>query len=166
MTLLTILWVAFCWGGGGGGNPVFSLSVLSGYLFILIIKRISRGPVYHTKWEHKVLYNNTNDRHAHARICVGWGDRHGMKNNLEMIIKQVRLEGGFKRGGRIRVANLRQIVWNRWASIRKRSFTKCFCVYTRGIAFSRIVHTPPCATTTHLKLSEAQPDTLKQRQYE
>ena len=78
--------------GGGGGNPVFSLSVLSGYLFILIIKRISRAPVYHTKWEHKVLYNNTNDRHAHARICVGWGDRHGMKNNLEMIIKQVRLE--------------------------------------------------------------------------
>ena len=27
-----------------------------------------------------------------------------MKNSLEIIIKQVRLEGGFKRGGRIRVA--------------------------------------------------------------
>ena len=25
---------------------------------------------------------------------------------------------------------LRQIVPDRWASIRKRSFTKCFCVYT------------------------------------
>ena len=52
--------------------------------------------------------------------------------SLEIIIKQVRHEGGFKRGGRIRVAEcLRQIVPNRWASIRKRSFTKCFCVYTR-----------------------------------
>ena len=27
---------------------------------------------------------------------------------------------------------LRQIVPDRWASIRKRSFTKCFCVYTWG----------------------------------
>ena len=27
---------------------------------------------------------------------------------------------------------LRQIVPNTCASIRKRSFTKCFCVYTRG----------------------------------
>ena len=45
-----------------------------------------------------------------------------MKNSLEIIIKQVRLEGGFKRGGRIRVAeSLRQIVPDRWASIRKRS---------------------------------------------
>ena len=46
-------------------------------------------------------------------------------------MKQVRLEGGFKSGGRIRVAEcLRQIVPDRWASIRKRFFTKCFCVYT------------------------------------
>ena len=45
----------------------------------------------------------------------------------------MRLEGGFERGGRIRVAEcLRQIVPDRWASIRKRSFTKCFCVYTGG----------------------------------
>ena len=37
------------------------------------------------------------------------------------------------RGGRIRVAEcLRQTVPNRWASLRKRSFTKCFCVYTKG----------------------------------
>ena len=42
----------------------------------------------------------------------------------------MRLEGGFERGGRIRVAEcLRQIVPDSWASIRKRSFTKCFCVY-------------------------------------
>ena len=43
-----------------------------------------------------------------------------MKNSLEIMIKQVRLEGGFKNGGRIRVAEcLRQIVPDRWASIRK-----------------------------------------------
>ena len=42
-----------------------------------------------------------------------------VKNSLEIIIKQVRLEGGFERGGRIRVAEcLRQIVPDRWASIR------------------------------------------------
>ena len=56
-----------------------------------------------------------------------------VKNSLEIVIKQVRLEGSFKRGGRIRVVEcLRQIVPDRWASIRKRSFTKCFCVYTGG----------------------------------
>ena len=56
-----------------------------------------------------------------------------VKNSLEIVIKQVRLEGGFKRGGRIRVAEcLRQIVPDRWASIRKRSFTKCFYVYAGG----------------------------------
>ena len=56
-----------------------------------------------------------------------------VRNSLEIVIKQVRLEGGFKRGGRIRVAEcLRQIVQDRWASIRKISFTKCFCVYTGG----------------------------------
>ena len=56
-----------------------------------------------------------------------------VKNSLEIIIKQMRLEGGFERGDRIRVAEcLRQIVPYRWASIRKRSFTKCFCVYAGG----------------------------------
>ena len=37
-----------------------------------------------------------------------------VKNSLQKIIKQVRLEGGFERGGRIRVAEcLRQIVPDR-----------------------------------------------------
>ena len=50
-----------------------------------------------------------------------------VKNSLEIIIKQARLEGGFERGGRIRAAECwRLIVPDRWASIRKRSFTKCF----------------------------------------
>ena len=58
-----------------------------------------------------------------------------VKNSLEIIIKQVLLEGGFERGGKIRVAEfLRQIVPDRWASIRKkhslivgqvRTFTDC-----------------------------------------
>ena len=56
-----------------------------------------------------------------------------VKNSLEIIIKQVHLEDCFKRGGRIRVDEcLRQIVPNTCASIRKRSFTQCFSVYTRG----------------------------------
>ena len=61
-----------------------------------------------------------------------------MKNSLEIVTEQVRLEGGFKRGGRIRVAEcLRQTVPNRWASVKRRSFTKCFCVYTRADKGSR-----------------------------
>ena len=63
-----------------------------------------------------------------------------MKNSLEIMIKQVCLEGGCKRGCRIRVAEcLRQIVPDRWASIRKRSFTKCFCVYMGGGGDQRFV---------------------------
>ena len=36
---------------------------------IIIIKRISRAPIYHTRWEHRALYNNTNHTHTrtHAR---------------------------------------------------------------------------------------------------
>ena len=31
-----------------------------------IIKRISRAPVYCTRWEHRVLYDNTNNKHTHT----------------------------------------------------------------------------------------------------
>ena len=56
-----------------------------------------------------------------------------VKNSLEIDIKHVRLEGGFKRGGRIRVAEcLRQIVPDRWASIRKDLSPNVF-VFTRGV---------------------------------
>ena len=88
----------------------------------IIMKRISRAPIYHTRWEHRALYNNTNNlhiklmtdththTHAHAHVSDE-GIGMAVKNSLEIIIKQVRLEGGFKRGGRIRVAEcLRQIV--------------------------------------------------------
>ena len=112
---------------------------------VIIIKRISRAPFYHTRWEHRALYNNTNNTHTHththartharARTHAHSASDEGIgmtvKNSLEIIIKQVHLEGGFKRGGTVRVAEcLRQIVPDRWASIRKRSFTTCFCVYT------------------------------------
>ena len=33
---------------------------------IIIIKRISRAPIYHTRWQHRVLYNSTNHTHTHT----------------------------------------------------------------------------------------------------
>ena len=49
----------------------------------------------------------------------------------------MRLEGGFERGGRIRVAEcLRQIVPDRWASIRKKVFYQMFlCLHGRWQRF-------------------------------
>ena len=62
-----------------------------------------------------------------------------VENSLEIIIKQVRLESGFERGGGIGVAEcLRQIVPDRWASVRKRSFTKCCCFFTQGVSKVRV----------------------------
>ena len=58
------------------------------------------------------LYNNTIDRqtdrhtHTHTHADTHESDEGvgtALKNSLEIIIKKVRLEGGFKRGGRIRV---------------------------------------------------------------
>ena len=34
----------------------------------VLIKRISRALIYHTRWQHRVLYNNTN--HTHTHICT------------------------------------------------------------------------------------------------
>ena len=105
-------------------------------IIIRIIKRISRAPIDHTMWQHRALYNNTIHTHTHTHThthphthththqASDAGMGRAVRNSLE-IIKQVRLEGGFERGGSIRVAEcLRQTVPNRWASIRKRSFTK------------------------------------------
>ena len=73
-------------------------------MFIRITpKRLFIAPIYHTRWEHRALNNNTNS----SLSLSGTG-------------KQVRLEGGLERGGRIRVAEcLGQIVPDRWASVRK-----------------------------------------------
>ena len=32
---------------------------------MVIMKTISRVPIYRTRWEHRALYNNTNDTHTH-----------------------------------------------------------------------------------------------------
>ena len=56
----------------------------------------------HKVGEHRALYSNTNNIHAHSHVRQG--DRHSCKKrSLEIIIKRVCLEGGFKRRGRIRV---------------------------------------------------------------
>ena len=67
-----------------------------------------------------MLYNNTNNTHTHAHTQASdEGKGMAVKNSLEIIIKHVRPECGFKRG-KIRVVEcLRQTVSNRWASIRK-----------------------------------------------
>ena len=49
--------------------------------------------------------------HTYTHTVSDEGMGRAVKNSLEIIIKQVRLEGGFQRGGRIKVAEcLRQIV--------------------------------------------------------
>ena len=74
-------------------------------------------PIYCTRWEHRVLYNNINKTHTHTHMqarthtctCMHarththswWGYRHGCEKQLETVTEQVGLEGGFKRGGRI-----------------------------------------------------------------
>ena len=52
-------------------------------MIIIIIKIISRAPIYHTRWQHRALYNNTNHTHTHS---IGRGDGQGcekrFRNNL------------------------------------------------------------------------------------
>ena len=36
------------------------------------MKRISRAPVYHTRWQHRALYNNTNHTHTHTHTPVSY----------------------------------------------------------------------------------------------
>ena len=97
-------------------------------VIIIIIKKISRAPIYHTRWQHRALYNNTNCTHththththsrahthmhthsharAHAHTVSDEGMGRAVKNSFEIIIKQVRLKGSFERGGRIRVRSV------------------------------------------------------------
>ena len=100
-----------------------SLCLVIFLLIIIIIKRISRVPIYRTWWEHRVFYNNTNHTHTYTHACTHThththtrihthththvsdrGTDMAVKNSSEIVIKQMPLEGGFKRGGRIRVA--------------------------------------------------------------
>ena len=61
----------------------------------------------HTHISPPSLHTHT---HTHTHKHVRQGDSHGdEKDSSEIIIEEVRLEGGFKRGGRIRVVEcLRQ----------------------------------------------------------
>ena len=78
-----------------------------------------------------MLYNNTNHTHTHTH-SIGQGDGQGCENSLEIIIKQVHLEGGFERGSRVRVVEcLRQTVPDRQASIKKKNLSPNVFVFTR-----------------------------------
>ena len=44
----------------GEGSRVFAARAQ----VIIIIQRISRAPIYHTRWQHRALYNNTNPTHS------------------------------------------------------------------------------------------------------
>ena len=49
---------------------------------IIIIKRISRVPIYHTRWEHRALYSHSNTdnthTHTHTHTHIHWTGRAGM----------------------------------------------------------------------------------------
>ena len=64
-------------------------------LTIIIKKGISIVPIDCTQWEHRALYNNTHPRASDEGIDMA------VIFFLEIIIIQVHLEGGFKRGGRV-----------------------------------------------------------------
>ena len=65
---------------------------------VIIKKKISRPPIYHTRWERWMLYNNINTSmhtHAHTHACDC------EKDSLAIVLKKVRLEGSLKRQRRI-----------------------------------------------------------------
>ena len=92
---------------------------------LLIIKGISKVPIYSKRWECRYFtktqpHPHTHTPQPHTHMCARWGDKHScQKDNLETVTEQVCLESSLKRGGRIRVAEcLQQIVLNGWASVR------------------------------------------------
>ena len=48
---------------------------------IIIIKRIFRAPIYHTRWEHRALYIDTNDTHTHIHAHSAHGCEKQLRNN-------------------------------------------------------------------------------------
>ena len=69
------------------------------------------------------MQNTLTHTHTHTHTMSDRGICAAVKDSLEIVIEQVCLDDGFERGGRIR-EGLRQIVLNRWASVRKGSITK------------------------------------------
>ena len=58
-------------------------------VMMIIIKRISRVPIYCTRWEHRVLYNNTNNIHTNTHTPVSDGGiGTAVKNSLETVIDE------------------------------------------------------------------------------
>ena len=138
------------------GNRIDILCSLSGrqqnWCSIITVKRNSRLPMYWSRWERRAPYNNINNTRSHTHTHT-WTPpphthththRHASDRGIGTAVKNaffnlffiepVCLEGGFKRGGRIRVAEcLRQIAPNRWASVRKGFFTKFLCLVLVGL---------------------------------
>ena len=66
---------------------------------IIIIKRISRTPIYHTKWEHRALYSklsNTNHTHTHTHSASDEGIGRAVKNCSEKILNRCVLRAALK----------------------------------------------------------------------
>ena len=57
---------------------------------IIIIKRISRAPIYHTKWQHRALYNNTNHTHTQHNTHTHRASNKGMGRAVKKKKKQFR----------------------------------------------------------------------------
>ena len=60
-----------------GNRPVCIIIMI-----IIIIKRISRAPIYHTKWQHRALYNNTNRTHTHTHRASNEGMGRAIKKTV------------------------------------------------------------------------------------
>ena len=74
--------VLFCWESFGVHSKKYTI-------WKIIIKRISRARIYHTRWQHKALYNNTNHTHACTRTHTVSDEEMGraVKNGSEIMIK-------------------------------------------------------------------------------
>ena len=51
------------------------------------------APIYHTRWERRVLYNNTNNTHTH-RHWTGEYRHLCEEDSLEIVIEEASLEEG------------------------------------------------------------------------
>ena len=54
-------------------------------VMIIIIKRISRAPIYRTRWEHRALYTYSNTNHTHTRTHVRTRARTHTHTHLSLI---------------------------------------------------------------------------------
>ena len=58
-------------------------------MLITIVKRISTAPIYHTRWKHRALYNNTSNAHTHTHAHTRrTGGYHGCKKKKGLEIER------------------------------------------------------------------------------